>query len=62
LSVEEQIEGLTGCIAVGAPRAKQAKGKDVLMIIGNTKAGQSTTVNFLHGGEMESFMPNKSCW
>jgi tRNA U34 5-carboxymethylaminomethyl modifying GTPase MnmE/TrmE len=58
LSVDEQIECLTGCIAVGATRAKQAKGKDLLMFIGNTGAGKSTMVNFLHGCDMESFTPN----
>eukprot|EP00873_Tetraselmis_striata_P036223 jgi/Tetstr1/456487/TSEL_043210.t1 len=58
LSNEEQIQCLTGCIAVGAARARQAEGKHVIMFIGNTGAGKSTLVNYLHGCAMEAFKPN----
>jgi len=58
LSNEEQIQCLTGCIAVGAARARQARGKHVIMFIGNTGAGKSTLVNYLHGCAMEAFKPN----
>jgi hypothetical protein len=57
LSVDEQLECLTGCIAVGAMRALQARNCGVVMVIGNTGAGKSTFVNFLHGCGMEIFRP-----
>jgi energy-coupling factor transporter ATP-binding protein EcfA2 len=60
LSAEEAVECLTGCIAVGATRAKQVKDKDVLMFIGSAGSGKSTMVNFLRGCDMETFKPNRN--
>ena len=53
LTVDQQIECLTACIQYGAAEAAKAEGRDILMVIGNTGAGKSTTVNFIAGCTME---------
>ena len=54
LSVDERLECLQGCIAAGECRAAKGDGCNMVMVIGNTGAGKSTLVNFLHGCVMES--------
>ena len=59
LTVEQQIECLCSCVSVGAARALKASEKSVLIVIGNTGAGKSTFVNYVHGCPMESFKTEK---
>jgi len=59
LSIGESIELLTSCIKHGNKRAKKLKGKEGIIIIGNTGAGKSTLVNYLAGCEMESKSPKE---
>ena len=59
LDADQQIECLSGCISVGATRARKARGRSVLMVIGNTGAGKSTFVNYIHGCSMELFKTDK---
>ena len=59
LSPEESISLLTQCIEYGMVQAQKAAGKDILLIIGNTGAGKSTTVNYLSGCTMESKLPEE---
>ena len=53
LSAEERINILSTCMLMGKEQAEDAKDEDVVMVIGNTGAGKSTLVNFLHGCQME---------
>ena len=53
LSVDESIEVLKNCLVMGRKHAQSARGKDLLVFIGNTGSGKSTTVNYLAGCEME---------
>jgi len=55
LSPSEQLECLTSCINCGAFEVTKAKDKDIHIFIGNTGAGKSTLVNYLHGCELERF-------
>lgn len=55
LSASEQLECLTSCIESGSYQMNKAKDKDIHIFIGNTGAGKSTLVNYLHGCELERF-------
>ena len=57
LSVEESTSLLTQCIKYGTLRAKKAKDRDMLLLIGNTGAGKSTTANYLAGCTMQAVNP-----
>ena len=46
---------LLWCIQHGLVNARRGKGKELLMVIGNTGAGKSTMINYLHGCIMERF-------
>jgi tetratricopeptide (TPR) repeat protein len=56
LPVEDRISLLTQCIEYGRLQAKKAAEKNVLLFIGNTGAGKSTTANYLAGCKMENQM------
>ena len=45
---------LSQCVALGREQASRAEGGAAVAVIGNTGAGKSTFVNYLHGCEMES--------
>jgi len=53
LTIEESIGLLIHCISQGQIEAKKAEEKDVIIFIGNTGAGKSTTVNYLYGCKMQ---------
>ena len=53
LSEDESLEVLLSCIQYGQAKARRGEGKDLLMVIGNTGAGKSTLINFIHGCDME---------
>ena len=53
LTTDESIAVITSCVAFGEAQVAKAKGRDLLMVIGNTGAGKSTFVNFLAGCVME---------
>lgn len=53
LTVQESIACLQNCIQMGQKDALKAKGSDLLLVLGNTGSGKSTTVNYLHGCTME---------
>jgi energy-coupling factor transporter ATP-binding protein EcfA2 len=56
-NVESSITLLQTCIAYGEARAEEMKGKDSVIIIGNTGAGKSTTINYLAGCTMRCIDP-----
>ena len=45
---------LSQCVAMGREQASRAEGGAAVAVIGNTGAGKSTFVNYLHGCKMES--------
>ena len=49
LKPEESVKAISYCVSLGFKRAQLAREKDVTIIIGNTGAGKSTLVNYLHG-------------
>jgi len=51
--VNEQIECISACISAGAARARKVPPKMALALCGNTGAGKSTLVNYVHGCMME---------
>jgi hypothetical protein len=53
LSDQESVALLTHCIAKGARNAEKIKGKDALVVMGNTGAGKSTFLNYLLGCKLE---------
>jgi ribosome biogenesis GTPase A len=53
LSDQESITLLTHCVNEGEQNAKQIKGKDALIVIGNTGAGKSTFLNYLMGCKLQ---------
>ena len=53
VDVHDQIECISGCISVGAARALKVQNRLALVICGNTGAGKSTVVNYVHGCRME---------
>jgi len=53
ISVHESIELLSLCLRFGEQRAKLAREKNVIFVIGNTGAGKSTFVNYLCGCTMK---------
>ena len=53
LTKPQQIELLSACMAIGRTQAKNAIGKDAIVVIGNTGAGKSTFVNYLAGCKLE---------
>lgn len=59
LTVEESASLLTQCIQYGAFRAKKAKDRDLLLLIGNTGAGKSTTANYFAGCTMQAKDPSE---
>ena len=52
LSEQESIDLLTTCTAYGEHNARDIKGKEAVIVIGNTGAGKSSFVNYLAGCEM----------
>jgi energy-coupling factor transporter ATP-binding protein EcfA2 len=60
LSIDQQIECLTACVSLGSMRARKIKEGRIVFVIGNTGAGKSTLVNFVHGCTMERFSNKNS--
>ena len=55
-SIEGKIEQLQKLIQQGESAAKEAEGKSLLMVLGNTGAGKSTAINYIDGCKMVSEM------
>ena len=53
LSPSEAIDCLMGCVEYGEPQTLLAVGMHAIVIIGNTGAGKSTTINYLHDCEFD---------
>ena len=53
LTLEESITVISNCLDIGEERAKAASGKEIIIFLGNTGAGKSTTVNYLAGCKLE---------
>lgn len=53
LSEEQSVEVLLAGIKCGLKASEQARGKELLMVVGNTGVGKSLTVNYIHGCKME---------
>jgi hypothetical protein len=53
LDVDEQISCLLACVAQGRRQAVGARGKGAVVVIGNTGAGKSSFINYLHGCAFE---------
>jgi len=49
LSEEDSLKVLLACIQYGLVKARKGEDKELLMVIGNTGAGKSTLINYLHG-------------
>ena len=58
-TLEQKIECITACIREGDDAAMEAHGEDIVVILGNTGAGKSTFVNWLHGCKMQQVKKNK---
>lgn len=54
LSPEESMTLLMECLRLGNIEAEKARGKDLVVLAGNTEVGKSTFINFACGCEMES--------
>ena len=61
INIEEQIQLISSKITAGEVAVKNATGKDLLIFIGNTGSGKSTSINYLNGCIMESFDDNAFC-
>jgi len=59
LSLEESIGLLEQCINNGNIEGEKVAGKELVIFIGNTGAGKSTTVNYLYGCEMQLQSPEE---
>jgi len=59
LSLEDSVGILLQCVKNGNLEAEKAKGQDVVIFIGNTGAGKSTTINYLYGCTMEQKSPKE---
>jgi hypothetical protein len=57
-TLEESIALLIECIRQGVVEAEKAEGKEIILFIGNTGAGKSTTINYLCGCTMELISPD----
>ncbi|CAK0884720.1 unnamed protein product, partial [Prorocentrum cordatum] len=53
LTLEESRSCLVSCVEHGRAQARRAAGKRVVVVVGNTGAGKSAFVNFLHGCAFE---------
>lgn len=58
-SLEKKIECITACIREGNDAAMETIDEDILVILGNTGAGKSTFVNWLHGCKLQQVKKNK---
>ena len=54
LRVDESLEVIQCCVELGKEAATRAEDWHAVVVIGNTGAGKSTLVNFLHGCDLES--------
>jgi len=54
LTPNQSISLVNHCATLGEHNAAPATGKEVLMVLGNTGAGKSTTVNYLMGCKMKT--------
>ena len=52
LGIEESIDCIRSIITVGRSRMLQADDKNILMVVGSTGSGKSTTINWLFGCSM----------
>jgi predicted GTPase len=57
LTPDDSIKLLTQCVQYGKRETKKAEGKNMIIFIGNTGAGKSTTVNYLYGCTMITKSP-----
>jgi len=51
-TVEQSLDILFWCIEKGIEKVHTGQGKEVVVFLGNTGSGKSTTVNFLHGCQL----------
>ena len=59
LDPRESIDLLLYCLSYSQEHAQKSAGKDAVIVIGNTGAGKSTTVNYLVGCEMIEKSPRE---
>ena len=52
ISLENSINLLLHCVQLGDEEAIKAKDKEIVIFIGNTGSGKSTTINFIYGCSM----------
>jgi len=55
LSAQERIDCVVTCTKMGEHTASQASDKDLVVVLGDTGAAKSTTINWLCGCELEFF-------
>ncbi len=60
LSMEQSLEVLSNCLDMGEERSEEARGKDLVMFIGNTGSGKSTAINYLTGCDLERISKKKA--
>ncbi len=60
LTLEESLAVISNCLDIGEERAKAAIDKELVMFIGNTGAGKSTSINYLAGCTMERISKKKA--
>ena len=53
LDTMQQLQCLMSCVGLGQKQAFKATDKDIVIFVGNTGAGKSTIINYLHGCEFE---------
>jgi ribosome biogenesis GTPase A len=53
LDAAQQLQCLMSCVRLGQRQSFKATNQDIVIFVGNTGAGKSTIINYLHGCEFE---------